>query len=210
MAIKPFYIRCLFFIVGLCLISLGININIISGFGIGGWDAAQIGLTNNFGFTMGFWVNVLAFIYLIISAFIERKRIKIECFVTSVVLGIWIDLWGLVLINLQVNFTHFFIQLLIFLLGTTVISIGAGLYFVSEFPLNPIDHLLMVITKYYHCSIAVAKYILEAVGLLLAFILSGPIGYGTILMLIIFGPMIQYFTNKSTLLLHTLTRRMNN
>lgn len=209
MAIKPFYTHCIFFIVGLSLVSLGININIVSGFGVGGWDAAQIGFTKNFGFTMGFWVNVLALLYLIISAFIEKKRIKIECFLTSIVLGIGIDLWRLLLTNIQIDHSHFLLQLLIFLLGTTIISIGAGLYFVSEFPLNPLDHLLMVITRHYHCSIAVSKYILEAIGVLLAFILSGPIGYGTILMLIIFGPMIQYFTNKSTILLHKLTRMDN-
>ena len=58
-------------------------------------------------------------------------------------------------------------------------------------------------------SYAERKYILEAIGVLLAFILSGPIGYGTILMLMIFGPMIQYFTNKSTILLHKLTRMDN-
>ena len=122
---------------------------------------------------------------------------------------IGIDLWRLLLVNIQIDHSHFLLQLLIFLLGTTVISMGAGLYFVSEFPLNPIDHLLMVITRHYHCSIAVSKYILEAIGVLLAFILSGPIGYGTILMLMIFGPMIQYFTNKSTILLHKLTRMDN-
>lgn len=199
MAIKPKYIRYIFFVVGLILISLGININIASGFGVGGWDATQIGLTNTFGFSMGFWVNVLAILYIIISSMLERKRIKIECFITSIVLGLCIDAWNLIFIHIQVE--QIILQLIVFLLGTTVISIGAGLYLISDLPLNPLDHLLLVITEHFHCSIAVSKYVLEAIGVALAFLFSGPIGFGTILMLIIFGPMIQYFTNKSKILL---------
>ena len=50
-------IRIAFFLIGLILISFGISVSIVSNFGVGGWDAFNIGLKNHFGFTIGTWMN---------------------------------------------------------------------------------------------------------------------------------------------------------
>ena len=67
--------RSLFFLSGLLFISLGINITISSGFGVGGWDAADIGMVNHFGMSIGFWLNAFSCIYLLISSILVKERL---------------------------------------------------------------------------------------------------------------------------------------
>lgn len=194
--------RSLFFLSGLLFISLGINITISSGFGVGGWDAADIGMVKHFGMSIGFWLNIFSCLYLLISAVLVKERIKLECFLTSFILGVGIDLWNLFFSQIHIKFPLF--QFFLFLLGITCTSIGAGLYLVSNFPVNPIDHMMVCITKRFHISITLSKYIVEGSGMLLGLLLGGPVGIGTILMILIFGPMIQFFKEKSEIALTKL------
>lgn len=192
---RQLFIRSTFFLLGLFFISLGINITIASGFGTGGWDAANIGLVQHFGMSIGFWLNVWAIIYLILSALLEKKRIKIECLLTSFIIGFCVDGWNILFsqIHMQAMWTQF----LMFLLGITTTSFGAGLYLVSDLPVNPIDYLMVVLTKSCSLSITIAKYIVEGSGLILGFVFGGPIGLGTVLMILLFGPMIQFWCERS-------------
>lgn len=192
--------RSIFFLCGLFFISLGINITISSSFGVGGWDAANIGMVSQFGMSIGFWLNIWAIVYILISAVLEKKRPKIECFLTSIILGICIDGWNLYFSTLQIDGSV--LRFIVFLLGISTTSFGAGLYLVSELPVNPIDHLMMVLTKRFSLSITTAKYIVEGSGMLLGFLLGGPVGLGTILMILIFGPMIQFWTKRSRVMLN--------
>ena len=93
-----------------------------------------------------------------------------------------------------------YLQLLVFLIGISCTSLGAGLYLVSDFPVNPIDHMMVCISERFHISIAVSKYIVEGSGMALGLLLKGPVGIGTILMILVFGPMIQFFKQSEVLL----------
>ena len=196
--------RSLFFLSGLLFISLGINITISSGYGVGGWEAADIGMVNHFGMSIGFWLNAFSCIYLLISSILVKERLKLECFITSIVLGFGIDLWNIIFSHIHIE--PVYLQLLVFLIGISCTSLGAGLYLVSDFPVNPIDHMMVCISERFHISIAVSKYIVEGSGMALGLLLKGPVGIGTILMILVFGPMIQFFKNKSDVLLQKICK----
>lgn len=201
---KLFKWRIAFFLFGLFLISIGVNITIASNFGVGGWDAANIGMVMNFGFSIGFWLNVWAIVYLLISSLLIKERIKLECLVTSIFLGFCIDMWNILFSQLVIETLP--LQFITFLIGITTTSLGAGIYLVSNLPANPIDHLMMVITKRFpKVSIATSKYVVEGVGMLLGLLLGGPVGLGTILMILIFGPIIQFFYKKAENVFHRIT-----
>lgn len=197
-------LRCVLFLVGLVIIALGINFNIMASFGVGGWDAYNIAMVDHFGFTIGFWLNVNASIYILISALLRKKRPKIETFLTSMVLGVFVDGWGLLLQGYHM--TSWLTQFLWFLVAILTISLGAGIYLVSKLPPNPIDDLMLAIQERFSCSITIAKFIVEGSGVLFGFLLQGPIGIGTFLMLIIFGPCIQFFYQRVERLYMRMTK----
>ncbi len=183
--------RILFFLIGLILIALGISVTIIADFGCGGWDATNIALVRHFGLSVGTWLNIWAFVYLLIACMIERKRYRIECMATSLIIGAGVDLF-----NYLLRFAAFeeaWLKPLVFILGTIIISLGAGFYLVSKLPPNPTDYMMMCIKEHFHLSITFAKTLVEAIGIVLALLLGGPVGIGTFLMIVIFGPCIDFF-----------------
>ncbi len=192
---KTFCINILYFLIGLLFISIGINLTIVSQFGVGGWDAVQIAMTNTFGFSIGVWINIWAFLYLSICAILEKKRIRFECFLTSILLGLCIDIGKPIISLIQIHTMP--LQAITFLIGLVIIALGAGIYLVPKFPPNPIDYLMVVLTQRFQISIRVAKWITEGVGCALAWFLKGPIGTGTILLLLFIGPCIQFFYKKA-------------
>lgn len=191
---KIWTLRCVLFLVGLGIIALGINFNIMASFGVGGWDAYNIAMVDHFGFTIGFWLNVNAAIYILISALLRKQRPKLETFLTSMLLGVFVDGWGLLFQG--VHMSTWLTQFLWFLIAILTISLGAGIYLVSKLPPNPIDDLMLAIQERFSCSITISKFIVEGSGVLFGFLLQGPIGIGTFLMLVIFGPCIQFFYQR--------------
>lgn len=85
------------FLIGLILIALGISVTIIADFGCGGWDATNIALVQHFGLSVGTWLNIWAFVYLLVACMIERKRYRIECMATSLIIGAGVDLFNYLL-----------------------------------------------------------------------------------------------------------------
>lgn len=202
---KEWILRSILFLVGLWIIALGINLNIMADFGVGGWDAYNIAMVEHIGFTIGTWLNVNAVLYILISAWLRKKRPKVETMLTSLLLGAFVDAWGIFF--QQFSITGWVASLCWFLIAIATISLGAGIYLVSKLPPNPIDDLMLAITERFACSITVSKLVVEGTGVIVAFFLQGPIGIGTFLMLIIFGPCIQFFYQRFASLYETITQK---
>lgn len=187
-------IRILFFLIGLILISLGISVSIVSDFGIGGWDAFNIGLKQHFGFTIGTWMNICAACFIILSAMLQKKRPMISTIITSLVIGIGTDMWMTLFQDIVIPST--LVSFITFIIAITIIAFGAGMYLVSELPPNPIDLFMMSISERFQISIMYSKMMIESTGLILGFLSGGPIGFGSLIMIICFGPLIQFFYQR--------------
>lgn len=194
--------RIVFFLIGLNLISLGISVSIISNFGVGSWDTVNIGLKNHFGLSIGIWMNICAIGFILFGGLLRKERPKIETFITSLIVGSGTDLYMFLLQDVEI--AHYGLSLVLFASSIIIISFGAGMYLVSNLPPNPIDYFMMCIKECFSISIAIAKIILEAIGLLLGLLLGGPVGLGTFIMMFSFGPCIQFFYKK----FHQLYRRI--
>lgn len=183
-------VRIAFFLIGLILISFGISVSIISNFGVGGWDAFNIGLKYHFGFTIGTWMNVCAACFILMGGILRQERPRFETFITSIVIGISVDVWMMIFKPLQIHDITY--QFLVFMSAIVIISVGAGIYLVSELPPNPIDYFMLSLCQRFHISITKAKICSESLGLLLGFLSGGPIGLGSVIMILCFGPAIDF------------------
>ena len=67
------------------------------------------------------------------------------------------------------------------------------MYLQTKFLANPIDQFMLALNKRFRLNFMVAKTIGEIGALILALIMQGPIGIGTIIItFLIIGPIIQY------------------
>jgi uncharacterized protein len=184
--------RLLFWLLGIIILSLGASLTIKANMGVGAWDALNVGLSRIYGFTVGSFVIIIGIILLFVNAVLLKSRPDYMAVFTFFIIGSLIDFWMLIVFrNFEPN--EFTLKLVTLVVGLLIIGLGVAMYLQPKFPLNPIDNFMMGVSKRLGVSLVVAKTIGELIALVLALIVKGPIGYGTIIVTIGIGPSIQLF-----------------
>jgi uncharacterized protein len=184
--------RLLFWLLGIIILSLGASLTIKANMGVGAWDALNVGLSRIYGFTVGSFVIIIGIILLFVNAVLLKSRPDYMAVFTFFIIGSLIDFWMLIVFrNFEPN--EFMLKLVTLVIGLLIIGLGVAMYLQPKFPLNPIDNFMMGVSKRLNVSLVVAKTIGELIALVLALIVKGPIGYGTIIVTIGIGPSIQLF-----------------
>ncbi|OLO25594.1 membrane protein [Alkalihalophilus pseudofirmus] len=184
--------RTLCYLIGLLILSIGITFTIIANLGAGAWDALNVGLSNRVGLTVGTWVILIGVILIIVNALIARARPEIHSLLTVIVLGYFIDFWLLIVFQ-NIRLTELPIQAAVLLLGVILMGLGISTYLQADFAIIPIDRLMLNLKDLLRLPLMVAKTIAEITALIVALIVGGPIGIGTIVVTLSIGPLIQVF-----------------
>ncbi|WP_079526505.1 YczE/YyaS/YitT family protein [Halobacillus hunanensis] len=200
---KAFLVKTLFYILGLIIISLGITLTIKADLGAGAWDAMNVGLTEIIGLTVGNWVIIIGSILIGTNALIAKERPDILAVITILVIGKMIDFW-LITGLAHVSITGFLTQFAFLILGIVILAIGVSLYLQPNYSLNPIDGFMVALQKRFGLSLTVAKTLTEGFALILALLFGGPIGLGTVIILVLIGPTIQFFDPKAERVMNKL------
>lgn len=186
------YHRILFYISGLFIISSGVSLTIIANFGTGAWEALNVGLTNIIGLTVGSWVIVVGVILTLLNGLLIKRKPEYLSIAAILVMGPLIDFW-LIFVYKNIEPTTMLVKFTVIMTGIIIIGVGAAIYLQANFPVLPIDGLMLAIKERFSVSLMVAKTIGEVCALVLALIVKGPIGIGTILVTFAVGPFIQLF-----------------
>ncbi|WP_173917288.1 YitT family protein [Halobacillus sp. Marseille-Q1614] len=200
---KKWFIRGSFYIIGLIIISLGITLTINADLGAGAWDALNVGLTEKIGLTIGNWVIIIGGMLIVSNAFIAKEKPDLLAVITIVIVGKMVDFWMMIALA-DMEIIGWFYQGFILLLGICVIAIGVALYLQPEFSLNPIDNFMVALQKRFGLSLTVSKTLTESFALIIALLMGGPIGIGTIIILLFIGPFIQFFNPKAERVMNRL------
>ncbi|WP_245998075.1 YczE/YyaS/YitT family protein [Aquisalibacillus elongatus] len=176
-----------------------------SGLGTGAWDALFYGLFDLIGLTVGSWIFIVGVLLMIINSFMLRARIDYSAVITIFLIGVFIDFWLLVVFpNFEITSTVMSYVLLT--IGITAMGSGIGMYLQFNFAKNPIDNLMLAVNYRTGWSLAVSKSSLEILVMIIAFLIGGPIGIGTIIIAFGIGPIVQFFFKRfekvKTILVH--------
>ena len=190
--------RSLFYFIGLFIAATGIASIIVADLGAGAWDTVFVGLTYKYGLTPGTWNIIVGGLIMFVNAFLSKERPDYPAFLTVFVLGIFIDLNLFLYSYVEIVSVHERIPL--FFIGFILLATGAGMYLQAKFSPSPIDSLMMVIHKKFGLSIAFSRLLCEATALTTGFLLSGPVSYGTVVVVLSIGPSIQFSYKKMNLL----------
>lgn len=184
--------KVLFYLSGIFIACFGVSLIIKSDLGAGPWDAFFVGMVDKIGLTIGTWVAIAQVVFLIINSILLKKRPQIESAVTIIIWSLVIDFYMEFLLK-SVDFTESTIILksIVFILGVGIVSIGIATYITSTLPTMPYDGTMLAVSERFGLKLNVTRTILEGFGLVSAFIASGPIGLGTVAIVILIGPFIQ-------------------
>ncbi len=188
--------RISFYLIGLLIACLGIAMIIYSKIGAGPWDAVFVGLNTKFGLTIGTWAIITQIILVFIAALIGKKRPEYECIITILLRGWFLDFWfyiGLKNLNLSTTIT---MQWTNFILGTILLGLGIGTYVVSKYPKTPVDGLMITLQETFNWSLRVSRTVVEIAAVIIAFLLQGPVGWGTLILAVLLGQIVQTTNNN--------------
>ncbi len=186
---KAYIWRWLFFFIGITTISLGVSLTVKGQrFGVSSWDVLHIGLFNHLGLSIGLWSDIAGLVIITISSIGLRQFPKIGTFINMICIGLILDFFNWLLPDAH----SFLIQFLDFLLGVILVAVGGGIYISANLGAGPRDSLMLLAVEKFHCSITLARTVMEVVVAFAGYLLGGPVGIGTIIMVFALGPIVQF------------------
>ncbi|RRD93158.1 membrane protein [Clostridiales bacterium COT073_COT-073] len=202
---KELVISLFLYFGGMFAIGFGAVMTINSQAGAGGYDALTFALSDHWNIPVSYAIYSISFLALITAAILRRGYPNIAAFVTSFILGQIFDFWKYLLTD--VKGTSFLSSLTFLLIGICFISLGVGAYILSKLPTNPIDDFVLALTER-GLSLRVAKLSFDIPCFVLAIFLGGQIGWGSVVITLSLGPIIQFWNTflGSLLMKYSLTR----
>ncbi|RKL66446.1 membrane protein [Salipaludibacillus neizhouensis] len=194
----------IFYLVGLMFVSFGVSMMILARLGAGPWDALFVALSENLGLTVGSWTFIVGFFLILLNGLLMKKMPDFSALITMFIIGLFIDFW-LVFVFADLVMMQLTLRAGMLITGILSIAVGVSMYLQSNFARNPIDNLMMAFHYLTGKSLSFSKTFLEVLVLVIAFIIGGPIGVGTILVAFGIGPLIQVFFKPVTKLRNYFT-----
>lgn len=190
---KEQVIRNILFIIGLSILGFGARLLLLSDVGTSGIDALAIGIANLLNLSFGMVINFIGITLIIIGTVLKRRGLEWKPIVTSILYGIIFDGWGGLLFNRLYTPTESFYKGIIFLAGLIITALGGAIYILMDISTSSLDYLMLAIRDRYNFSIQNSRIILETLLVIGAWLVKGPIGIGTICIMLLFGPALQIF-----------------
>lgn len=175
---------------GLLTLSLGVVLMIKASIGIAPWDALNVALEKNIGMSIGFWVFAVGSVLIVINGLIKQGMPNLLGFIPIIIIGLLID--GLnALLTVGVDIDNQFAGWFLFAAGLLILSCGIALYIRSSLPAVPNDEFMIELSKRTGWSLAITKTCGEGLAFCIAFLLNGPVGVGTLVVLCLLGVLID-------------------
>lgn len=184
--------KFVFYVIGIFVLTLGIALTIQSDLGTSPFDALLVGLSENVGLTVGSWEIIVALMLIGCNALLSQRRPEILGLLTAMITGFGIDLW-LFLLHGWPGSELWPGQWVCFAFGLIVIGLGTATYLYTNFAPIPVDRLTLIIRDLMKTNLFFARTLVYLAFLLVAVLLKGPIGIGTILTVCFGGLILNFF-----------------
>lgn len=184
--------RILMLIIGVMIIGLGTTICLKTSLGIDPFNAFCVSISQVISMDLGPTTVMINGILIVFIFMFGRSFIGFGTVFTMMTIGYFISFFDWILPD--ANYPTFSIaNILIFIIGMSVMCFGVALYFESQLGMAPYDCFAFVATKYFPGKTFVYRIAIDCTASLMAFILGGPISVGTVILAGGLGPLIDFF-----------------
>ncbi|MDM5157517.1 YitT family protein [Bacillus sp. DX1.1] len=191
----------IFFIGGLLILSLGINMmTTITSFGLSPYDSFFIALYQNFGVSIGFWIFMINFAFTLIVLYLNKKYITIGTIVTMILISVFVDAIGS--IDIIMDFIRSLPKYITLVCGNLFVGAGIGVYVSTQLCAAPQEAFVLTVSEKRKWTFRRTEISLAFLFLTISFLLDGPIYFGTIILSFTTGWIIQAFIHIGTKILH--------
>lgn len=188
--------RIIGMIIGVIIISLGIAIFKESHLGNDSISALNLRIAELRGVSFGVQNMTINVVFLMIEFIFGRKYIGLGTLVNGIGVGYIVTFFSGYLTRWFGTLQSLPVQLLFVVLGVLVTSLGASLYQTADLGIAPYDYLSLGLRDYTPFPYFGCRIFTDALCALLAFLLGGLVGIGTLVCAFCLGPFISFY-NKA-------------
>ncbi|NRS34467.1 YczE/YyaS/YitT family protein [Bacillus velezensis] len=183
--------KYVFYVLGIMILTFGISVTIQSDLGTSPFDALIVGLSVHAGLTVGSWEIIIAFLLICCNSMLKRQRPEFSGMITAFITGIGIDMW-LFFLHRVITPELWYGKAGCFAIGLVVIGIGTATYLHTNFAPIPVDRLTLIVRDLTGRSIFFSRTVIYFI-FILALMLKGPVGIGTLLTVCLGGIILHFF-----------------
>lgn len=184
--------KYVFYVLGIMILTFGVSVTIQSGLGTSPFDALIVGLSVHAGLTVGSWEIIIAFLLICCNSMLKRQRPEFSGMITALITGIGIDMW-LFFLHRVITPELWYGKASCFAIGLVVIGIGTATYLHTNFAPIPVDRLTLIVRDLTGRSIFFSRTVIYFIFFILAVMLKGPVGIGTLLTVCLGGIILHFF-----------------
>ncbi|APH37239.1 YczE/YyaS/YitT family protein [Bacillus velezensis] len=184
--------KYVFYVLGIMILTFGISVTIHSDLGTSPFDALIVGLSVHAGLTVGSWEIIIAFLLICCNSMLKRQRPEFSGMITAFITGIGIDMW-LFFLHRVITPELWYGKAGCFAIGLVVIGIGTATYLHTNFAPIPVDRLTLIVRELTGRSIFFSRTVIYFIFFILAVMLKGPVGIGTLLTVCLGGVILHFF-----------------
>jgi uncharacterized membrane protein YczE len=192
-----YHIICLgYYLAGAVIMSMGIELSILSNLGSGAYDAMNYHLSFLLDISLGTAMFLTVCVLFVLTMLIKPRLKYLIGFGLSFVLSFMVDFFAAILPETD----NFFFRCAYFALGITAIAFGVALIIRSTYSPTPIDNLMVIVSEKTKLSVKWTKTLLEAIYALIALVIGlfagigmGALSIGTLIMTFTTGHIIGFF-----------------
>jgi len=173
--------------VGFAIYGLAIALIIQADLGTGPWAVLAVALADLTGATPGTML-VLSGLVVLGGAIALKEKIGWGTVGNILFIGPWLDLFLILIPSLE---GHLVLQTAGLLISILLSGIATAVYLSVNAGAGPRDSLMLAVSRVTGRSIRLSRAVIEALVVLLGWVLDGPVGIGTLMFALLIGPVVQ-------------------
>lgn len=178
--------RLVILVFGLFVYGLGVAMTVQASLGIAPWDVFAQGISVQTGLTFG--VSTVVVSALVLLAWIPLKvKPGIGTVANAILIGLFADFWLLLL----PEFSIYWQQLMMFLIGVVIVAIATGLYISSQLGSGPRDGLMQGTANALDKPFWAVRTAYEGTVLTIGWLMGGQVREGTLIFALSIGYLVQ-------------------
>ena len=169
-------------------LGLGITFTIQAGLGVNPWTVFHVGISQMTTLSVGRVTQLVGLVLLVLGALMLRQMPGVGTVVNMLLVGWFVDLF---MFLPWPTLTSVIMQMIYVSVGILCIGMGTGMYISTNFGAGPRDAIMMGLARLWKKPVGKIRSGMELTVLCLGFLMGGPVGFGT-LMGVLIGPIVQF------------------
>lgn len=198
--IKEIFVRVIILMIGLTIAHLGVTLFLLANLGADPFNVFVQGVFGTINKAMNFsWLTHgrthigISVLIIIILLFVDKSYIRIGTLLCMICGGPIIDMFTYVLGHLFSDDSSFIYRLIFNAIGCVILALGMTMVIKSEAGTGPNDLVAVVISDRLGKKFSIMRVIVDAVFVVIGFILGGTVGVGTVVCAVLVGPVAGIF-----------------